>query len=477
MVQHLLSGLLDVVLHASVIGLACLGIGWYRATVDGLPPSRRRLAWGVIFGGLAALTMLQPTLPLPDMLIDIRATMIALGTFFGGLTGGLTTTLIAVIVRLWIGGPMALVGTTGIAVTFIASFTLLQCFSYRRGNLHLWQWSVLGLVAGMSGSSPSFLLFEPGQAWRLVSMGAPQQIVAVWLSTVGFAYIIMRVDQSRRNQEALALREQQLVTANEQLTALMRQLDQRNADYAAALEKAEAFSRAKSQFLANMSHELKTPLNAILGFSDLLTMPDATLDSRKVIPYAADINRSGQHLLKIVDDVLSMVRIEADAIVADRTRLRLDKIAEEAINSLRPLLNEKQQRIVVDISAELHGNGDPALLRQALIHIISNAAKFSPRGGLIRVEAGRIDDDTTEIRIIDSGDGFAEATHEEAFQPFWQRDNSNSREYGGLGLGLSIAQHFIEIQGGKISIDRAASGGACVRLQIAGVSAQASSTG
>jgi signal transduction histidine kinase len=217
-------------------------------------------------------------------------------------------------------------------------------------------------------------------------------------------------------------------------------------------------------------------LNAILGFSDLLTMPDATLDNRKIIPYAADINRSGQHLLKIVDDVLSMVRIEADAIVADRAQLRLDKIAEEAISSLRPLLNEKQQRILTDISAELRGNGDPALLRQALIHVISNAAKFSPRGSLIRVEAGPIDDERTEIRIIDSGDGFDEATHQDAFQPFWQRDNSNSREYGGLGLGLSIAQQFIEIQGGKISIDRAASGGACVRLQIAGVSGRAPST-
>jgi signal transduction histidine kinase len=366
---------------------------------------------------------------------------------------------------------MVLPGAIGIVVTFIASLALLQCFSYRHRNLHPWQWLVLGLAVGISGTVSSLLMFEPGQAWRLISLVAPQKLVAVCLSTVGFAYIILRVDQSRRNQDALALREQQLVAANEKLTALMLELDQRNADYVVALEKAEAFNRAKSQFLANMSHELKTPLNAILGFSDLLTMPETILDRGKIIPYAADINRSGQHLLKIVDDVLSMVRIEADAIVADREQLRLDKIAEDAINSLRPLLNEKQQSIVTDIDEKLRGNGDPMLMRQALIHLISNAAKFSPRGGLIRVEAGRIDDDRTEIRIIDSGDGFDDDTRQVAFQPFWQRDNSNSREYGGLGLGLSIAQHFVELQGGKISIDRASSGGACVRLQIAGASA------
>ncbi|MDY0885555.1 ATP-binding protein [Dongia soli] len=476
MIQHLLSGFLDVVLHASVIGLACLGIGWYKRAVDNLQSSIRWLIWGLIFGGLAALTMLQPTLPLPDLLIDVRATMIALATYFGGWAGGLGATAITMIVRLWIGGSMALVGMAGIAVAFIGSLILLQCFAYRRGNLRLWQWSLLGLIAGMSGSAPSFLIYEPSQAWRLVSLGAPQQTAAVCLSTISFAYIIMRVDQSRRNQQALALREQQLVAANEKLTALMRQLDQRNADYAVALEKAEAFSRAKSQFLANMSHELKTPLNAILGFSDLLTLPETTLDSGKIIPYAADINRSGQHLLKIVDDVLSMVRIEADTIVAERAQFRLDKLAEDAINSLRPLLHEKQQRIVTKVDVELRGNGDPALMRQALIHVISNAAKFSPRGALIRIEAEQIDDGTTELRIIDSGDGFDDATREDAFQPFWQRDNSNSREYGGLGLGLSIAQHFIEIQGGKISIDRAASGGACVRLQIAAAFGEAPSS-
>jgi signal transduction histidine kinase len=217
--------------------------------------------------------------------------------------------------------------------------------------------------------------------------------------------------------------------------------------------------------LANISHELRTPLNAVIGFSDLLLMQTASEPGASK-EYVQMIRAAGGRLLDIVNDVLTAVRIDTTDFEAELREFPLARLMHDVIGFLEPATSEKQQRLEGDICEGLMVYGDQKLLRQALIHVIGNASKFSPRGSVIAVRSVRLDGGTVELAILDQGPGVECDTNDTVFRPFWQRDASDTREHGGLGLGLAIARHFIELQGGNIDISRRSSGGTCVRMRL-----------
>ena len=224
-------------------------------------------------------------------------------------------------------------------------------------------------------------------------------------------------------------------------------------------ETAEVANRAKSQFLASMSHELRTPLNAILGFSQVMARNISITPEQK--EYIEIINRSGEHLLELINDVLSMSKIEAGQITINKNRFNLYKL----LNSLKEMLqlkaHSKGLQLIFEQPDDLpkYIQTDEAKLRQVLINLIGNAIKFTQNGSVsLRVTSQLETDITGEkkcqllFEVVDTGPGISPSEISTLFQPFVQTDTGR-RSMQGTGLGLPISQQFVRIMGGDISVE------------------------
>jgi signal transduction histidine kinase len=460
-----LSGLYDVVLHASIMGLFCLWIGWQRSLVDSMPIVRRSAIWGATFAVMAMLSMLQPTEPYPGLHVDVRAAMIALSVFFGGPLAGLLTTALALATRTAAGGPVMTAGLASISLSYLVAAALVALLRRRKRQPGLVQFLILGVIVGLVGPLAAFLTDSWSRALELMIAGGLPQVIAIAITTPLFAMMVLETDRARRSQESLRAHESELRATNGKLSELAAQLERRNGEYMAALERAETFGRAKSQFMANISHEFRTPLNAVIGFSDLLLMQAAS-EPEANKEYVQMIRASGERLLEIVNDVLTAARIDGAGFEAELREFPLAAVMRDVIGFMEPAISEKRQRVESHIDEGLLAYGDAKLLRQTLIHVMGNASKFGPRDGLIEIQSSQAGRGGIELTILDQGPGIEGDAIEAAFRPFWQRDGSDTREHGGLGLGLTIARHFVELQGGKIEISRRPTGGTCVRILL-----------
>ena len=222
-----------------------------------------------------------------------------------------------------------------------------------------------------------------------------------------------------------------------------------------AAEAAEAANRAKSAFLANMSHELRTPMNAIIGYSEMLAEDAEDEGYDELIPDLEKINSAGRHLLGLINDVLDLSKIEAGRMELYLERFDLKQILEEVMATAAPLAATKNNQFVADFAADL-GNmrADLTKVRQTLLNLLSNAAKFS-ENGTITLSArreGREDGDWVLISVTDTGIGIPEEKFDTVFEEFSQADNSTTREYGGTGLGLPISRRFCRMMGGDLTV-------------------------
>ncbi|HYI70597.1 MAG TPA: PAS domain-containing sensor histidine kinase [Skermanella sp.] len=225
-----------------------------------------------------------------------------------------------------------------------------------------------------------------------------------------------------------------------------------------ACEAAQAADRAKSAFLACMSHELRTPLNAIIGFSDLLQEElFGPLGSDQYLEYAADISRSGHHLLELVNDLLDMARIEAGVVALHEEAIDLPMLIREAVNLASGLASGPAAPGNHKIDIRLREPAplliaDRRRLRQVLINLVGNAVKFTPGGGRIEIALGEEEEGRVPITVTDTGIGIAPDKISGLCQPFSQIEDVASRRFDGSGMGLFITKALVERHGGALRI-------------------------
>ena len=220
---------------------------------------------------------------------------------------------------------------------------------------------------------------------------------------------------------------------------------------------AEETSRAKDEFLAVLSHELRTPLNTVAGYARMLQHPDMIATPELRAKASEALARNADVLIKLVSDVLDTSRIVTGKLRLDHKALDLGEIVREALDTQRHALQAKGLRLHTHIEDNVRMLGDSDRLRQIVWNIVSNAAKFTPSEGRIDVDLRR---HGSEIRleVRDTGMGISREHLALVFQRFWQADTGASREFGGLGLGLALARHLVELHGGSISAESAGPG-------------------
>ncbi len=248
------------------------------------------------------------------------------------------------------------------------------------------------------------------------------------------------------------------VDGNRLYTGIVRDVTERRRierQIIAAKDAAEAADRAKSTFVATMSHELRTPLNAVIGFAQLMEMrlrDPGALD--RCIEYATSIRLSGEQLLAIIDDILDMTRVEAGGLTLVEQPLDLSGLVTQAVAQM----SFQAERIPVTVEQRCDGDlppvrGDERRLRQTLCNLLSNAIKFSHPNGMVTVSAGWGADGGIDIAVRDDGIGLDPADLPKAMTPFVQLDQSMTRRFEGLGLGLPLSQRLIEAHGGTLTLD------------------------
>lgn len=233
-----------------------------------------------------------------------------------------------------------------------------------------------------------------------------------------------------------------------------------------AIERTEVANRAKSDFLANMSHELRTPMNAIIGFSEAMTSEMfGPLGSDRYREYIGDIRSSALHLLGIINDILDLSKIEAGKVQLDTVPVDVHLVAQESVELIRPRTENNNVRLSLEIPKAIPRLiGDERALKQILLNLLSNAAKFTPRKGQITVAATVNAQEQFEISVSDTGIGIAEDELEGVLQPFGQATSSFQKPPEGTGLGLSITKSLVEMQNGELIIESRRNYGTTVRL-------------
>ena len=236
---------------------------------------------------------------------------------------------------------------------------------------------------------------------------------------------------------------------------------------ASAQQAAEASSRAKSQFLANMSHEVRTPLNGILGMSELLAASTLGPQQSK---YVEVLRQSAVHLLQIVNEILDLSKIEAGKIELNREEFDVVALVEQTAALVRPNALRKGLTFTVEIAGAVPRRviGDPARLRQVLLNLLTNAIKFTA-SGFVAVRATTMAGDAPcqlQFEVADSGIGIELAQMSRVFDAFTQADESTTRRFGGTGLGLAVSRQLTQLMGGEISLQSTPGAGSTFRFYV-----------
>jgi signal transduction histidine kinase len=245
------------------------------------------------------------------------------------------------------------------------------------------------------------------------------------------------------------------VRNRDELGALAANLNRMSMELGLLHRQREAANRNKSEFLANMSHELRTPLNAIIGFSEALIERMFGELNDKQADYLKDIHSSGQHLLSLINDILDLSKIEAGRMELEVTAFDVGAALSNAMTLLRERAQRHSIALQLDAGPQLGTiRADERKFKQVLINLLTNAVKFTPEGGRVDVRA-RMTDGGLQVAVSDTGIGIAKEDQEAVFEEFRQVGLSGSSKQEGTGLGLALAKRFIELHGGRISLDSA----------------------
>ena len=235
-------------------------------------------------------------------------------------------------------------------------------------------------------------------------------------------------------------------------------------EQAARLE-AERANRLKDEFLATLSHELRTPLNAIMGWAHVLGQ--TTHDRDTVQRAAAVIRQNASSQAQLIDDILDVSRIIGGKLVLDTQLVSVSTVIDDAIDSLMPAAAAKSISVNRDLNRDIKVIGDRDRLQQVVWNLVSNAFKFTPKGGRVEVNLKEVEGDA-EVEVADSGIGISAEFLPFVFDRFRQADSSMSRRHSGLGLGMAIVRHLVELHGGTVSVESGGEGkGTTFRIRLA----------
>jgi len=272
-------------------------------------------------------------------------------------------------------------------------------------------------------------------------------------------------------ENRIAVRTRELANANQ---ALSEEIEERkkiaeerihllHREQAARLE-AERANRVKDEFLATLSHELRTPLNAIMGWAHVLGQSSHDRDT--VLRAAAVIRQNAAAQAQLIDDILDVSRIVGGKLVLDAGLVSLDAVVNDAIDALMPASAAKQIHVQRNLEGDIRVIGDRDRLQQIVWNLVSNALKFTPKGGRVEVSLRDVDGDA-HVEVRDSGIGISAEFLPFVFDRFRQQDSSMSRRHSGLGLGMAIVRHLVEGHGGTVSVASAGEGqGATFTLRL-----------
>jgi signal transduction histidine kinase len=320
----------------------------------------------------------------------------------------------------------------------------------------------LGLAIGGTITAlwwPSYLWTIFGQSMRF---GVPALVEATVANSLGFA-VVLAVSPFWQERWLFAA---SIFLALAALPAYAGILVSR---LQAALASADAANRAKGRFLAVMSHELRSPLNAIIGFSEMIRDEVAgPLGAVRYKEWSADINTAGKHLLTLITDLLDFSKLEADRFELDVDVVDLGDLAASCLKFVAPRAEKYGIALTLDVqpSTGVFLHGDALRLRQIVINLLSNAVKFSDPGGAVRMLVEDRGREGFILSVSDSGVGMRPEDIPKALEPYGQVGASSKRKQEGTGLGLPLAKALAEKHGGVLEIDSAIGKGTTVRIHL-----------
>lgn len=316
-------------------------------------------------------------------------------------------------------------------------------------------------------------------ATEQISEGAYNQTLSQFCSQRFHDEISMLAETFERMVEKVRKREEMLQEYNQSLERKVEQrtgeLQTKNTELANANAELAQATRLKDEFLANMSHELRTPLNAILGLTEGLQEQILGSINEKQMKALQTIERSGFHLLELINDILDIAKIESGQLEVDCTPANVTLLCQSSLSFVTQQALAKQIQIEMNLPPNL-----PKLfveerrIRQVLINLLSNAVKFTPEGGHVTLEAifpspyteGMDGRTFLRIAITDTGIGIAPEQIQQLFQPFIQIDSALNRKYQGTGLGLALVKRLVELHGGHVELTSKVGVGSCFTIDL-----------
>ena len=240
--------------------------------------------------------------------------------------------------------------------------------------------------------------------------------------------------------------------ASKTIVRKTREIGNKNGELNSLNQHLKRASRLKSEFLANMSHELRTPLNSIMGFSEVLQDRIFGDLNEKQAKYVNNIFQSGKHLLRLINDILDLSKVEAGKMELRPEQFSLAETLENVQNTVKSIAQNKNIALQINVNQECSLVADSAKFKQIMYNLLSNAVKFTSKGGQVSVDAFR-NNGVLEVSVVDTGIGIKKEDQARIFDEFQQVDSSYGREYEGTGLGLALTKKFVEMHGGSIWVE------------------------
>lgn len=316
---------------------------------------------------------------------------------------------------------------------------------------------------------PVVIITIPGEeeiAVNLIKAGATEYFLKSEVSSENLPMILRSVKRLHQAKMKVDSVYQQLHKSHEQLNRKNQELEQQRRQIQLQNLQLIETSRLKSQFLATISHELRTPMNAIIGFSQILLRPKFGNLTHKQTDMVERVLNNGKHLLSLVNEVLDFAKIESGKLDLKVEIFDLAKIVHSTVTEIRSLAESKNLSLFLDINLEnTFVLNDPVRIRQILLNLLSNAVKFTEFGS-IWVEVKEQNQDRITITIKDTGIGISSQNFQNIFEAFRQVDQGINREYTGTGLGLAIINSLVRMMGGKILLESQLGVGSVFKIDI-----------